>query len=314
LNISLKATVYPGSPVDGAGRLHRADRTLGIAIGNTCCALRCPDDELYHRLSRLYRNFLTEQTVDVTIELERSPRPAGPYGKAANGSGGARPGNEDLDFNVLSNDTDRFVAGLECDLTESDNGFRYMNRLFYMAYYTACQGKTGGSGPAMLVHACAILRNGRALLFAGPSESGKTTIARLCGEEYGRVINDEMVLITRPGADAGPCVQSVPIIGGVPSGINITVPLSCILLLKKGDKTQVRPVDPVNAYLSLITQTITPHYIGEKDRMSVLSLLADFSQEITGSVPVYELEFTLQEESLWREIDNLEGILYGKVK
>ena len=42
--------------------------------------------------------------------------------------------------------------------------------------------------------------------------------------------------------------------------------------------------------------------------------MADFSQKtITGSVPVYELEFTMDGGSLWREIDELEEMLYGRV-
>jgi hypothetical protein len=306
LNILLKATVYSGVPVVARGKTPYVNRALGIQIGGTCCSLTCPDDEIYRSLKGLYRNFLTEQTADVTIDLERS------NGKAGHASGEDQTGGEELGFAVLCDEPDRFVVEMECNLDESGNGFTYMNRLFYMAYYTACLEKYGDGTPAMLVHACGILRKGRAFIFTGPSESGKTTIAGLCREKDGRVISDEMVLISRPGPEGGISVQSVPIIGGFPPGINITVPLSCILLLKRGDRTRVSPVSPVDAYLRLISQTIKPCYVGQREVESVFPLLADFSQETTGSVPFYELEFAIDGESLWQEIDNLEGMLYGR--
>ena len=135
-----------------------------------------------------------------------------------------------------------------CNPAESDAGFRYLNRLFYLAYYTACLEKYGGGPPAMLVHACgspAVRAGGHA--FAGPSDSGKTTIAGMCREKDGRVISDEMVLVSRPGSDGSAAsVQSVPIIGGFPPGINITVPLSCILMLKKdGGRISIPSIRPM---------------------------------------------------------------------
>jgi hypothetical protein len=305
LNICLKATVCAGVPEVTRGKAPDVNRALNIQIGNACCTLRCPDDEIYQGLDNLYRHFLTDQATDVTIQLERSDRDV-----AAGGNGNTE---EEPYFAVLCDEPDLFVAEMECSLGRSGNGFRYMNRLFYMAYYTACLEKYGGGTPGMLVHACGILRRGRAFVFAGPSESGKSTIAGLCGEEDGRVISDEMVLIARPGPDGGASVQSVPIIGEFPPRLNIAVPLSCILLLKRGERTRICPINPVDAYLRLISQTIKPCYVGQRGSELMLPLLADFSQETTNSVPVYELEFTIDRESLWQEISNLETVLYGRV-
>ncbi len=299
MKIILKATVYPGLPVAVKERAPSINLTLGIQIGPTCCALRCPDDDLYKRLEGLYRNFLTEETPDVTIDLERI-------------SGGEGDGaRKKQAFTVQADRPDRFVAEIVCNPAESGRGFEYMNRLFYMAYYTACLERFDGRPVAMMLHACGILRRGRALVFAGPSDSGKTTIAGLCSEQDGRVISDEMVLVYRPPAEGGyTSVQSVPILGTFPPGINITVPLSCILLLKKGEQTRVRPISPVDAYLRLIRQIITPSYVGQREIKTALSMVADFSLETISSTPVYELEFTTHGESLWQEIGELEGTLY----
>jgi hypothetical protein len=301
LKITLKATVYLGPPVAGKRRTPSANRTLGIQIGPICCALRCPDDELYDRLGGLYGNFLTEQPADVTIDLKRI-------------SGGDDDGAGDKPaLSVLQDKPDRFIAALECNPTESGRGFEYMNRLFYMAYYSSCLEKYGGSPAAMLMHACGILRRERALVFSGPSESGKTTIAGLCGEHDGQVISDEMVLVYRPSAEGGTNVQSVPILGTFAPGMNVTVPLGCILMLKKGEQTRVHPVNQVDAYLRLIRQIITPSYIGQREIKTALSLVADFGLEIINNIPVYELEFTTQRDSLWQEIGELEGELGDKL-
>lgn len=304
MNTRLKATVCAGTPVKSSVNAPSADHTLGVEIGSICCAVTCRDDEIYRRLSGLYRNFLTELTPDITIELERTevegPVPDGDASEPV--------------FDILVDRSDLFIAEMGWDPAGSDAAFRYINRLFYLAYYTACLEKFGGDPPAMLVHACGILRQGRALLFAGPSESGKTTIAGMCREKDGRVISDEMVLISRPGSDGSAAsVRSVPIIGGFLPGINITAPLSCILMLKRGERTRIRPLEPVEAYLRLISQTITPCYIGQRERKSVLSMIAEFSQKTINRVPVYEMEFALDGDSLWQEIGNLEEMLYGKV-
>jgi hypothetical protein len=295
----LQATVYMGAPVEVKARTPSVSRTLGIQIGCTCCALKCPDGEIYQRLRRLYGQFLTDQSPDVTIELERA-------------RGRDDDAGDDQVFEVLLDEPDRFIVEMECSPAESDAGFKNLNRLFYLAYYTSCMEKYGTIPPAMLVHACVVLRQGRAMVFAGPSDSGKTTIAGLCGEENGRVINDEVVLISRPG-QGGTSVQSVPIIGGFPPGINITVPLSCILLLKKGNRTRLNPVTAVNAYLRFIRQIITPTYLGQREGRTAATMVADFSQEVTSAVPVFELEFTLDGGSLWREIAALENTIYGQV-
>lgn len=304
MNTRLKATVYAGAPAETGANALSADHTLGVEIGSICCAVACQDDEIYRRLGELYRNFLTELAPDVTIELEKTeidgPVPDGDASEPV--------------FDILVDRSDLFVAEMAWDPAGSDAAFRYINRLFYLAYYTACLEKYGGNPPAMLVHACGILRQGRALLFAGPSESGKTTIAGMCREKDGRVISDEMLLVSRPGSDdSAASVRSVPIIGGFPPGINITAPLSCILMLKRGERTRIRPLEPVEAYLRLISQTITPCYIGQTERKSVLSMMAEFSQKTINRVPVYEMEFALDGDSLWQEIGNLEEMLYGKV-
>lgn len=300
--------------------LASSNHTLSLQIGTVCCALKCKDTEVYSRLERLYHHFLTKQPADITIELLGTDRLSpDDLGIALSETryiheGGNRfrttsqivTGQYDLSSQSI------IITG-ERSLADPNSEFNHLNQLLSLAYYSACKVKYEGNPPAMLVHACSVLRRGQALVFAGPSEAGKTTIARLCGERDGEVINDEMLLISRPTSNRdGIMVQSAPILGRFPPRRNTAAPLRCILLLEKSKKTLVRCLDRAEAYLRFMRQIITPAYIGQRSRRAIYSLMADFSNEVTSTIPFYELEFSLDGESLWQTVGELENILERK--
>jgi hypothetical protein len=293
-------------------------QTLCVQIGDVRCALRFKDarlnyNEIFHRVERLYRPFLTKDAPDITVDLEGTDTANPATLDAALAE--TRFLHEDNTFQTSSN----LIAG-QYDLTHSsihivgekwlvdpELEINHLNRLLSLAYYSACKVKYNGNPPAMLVHACGILRRGHVFLFVGPSEAGKTTVARLCGNRDGEVIHDEMLLVSRSNSqNPGVKVQSAPMLGRFPSRKHITAPLAGILLLKKGNLTQVRPIEKTEAYLRFIRQIISPAYIGQKDRREVYSLMADFSNEVTGAVPMYELEFSLDKKALWKTIEKFE--------
>jgi hypothetical protein len=310
----LTATVSPQEETTPA--VLPTKNAIHLQIGSVCCVLKCQSGEDYRKLmklKRIYRDYLTQQPADITIELEGTDR--------------LRP--EDLNAALSENkyvheenifhSTSQAIAG-KYDLTQSyikitgerrlanpEMEGNHLNQLLSLAYYSACKMKYNGRPPAMIVHACGILRSGQAMLFTGPSEAGKTTIARFCRKRDGEVINDEMLLVSRPNQYGnGVTVEGAPFLGGVSSQRNVKAPLRCIFLLKKGDKTMVHNVDRTEAYLKLMRQIITPAYIGQKDKRAVLSLMSEFCDELTKAIPVYELEFNLDEKSLWRVVGELE--------
>jgi hypothetical protein len=310
--------VSNNSPIELTKDVIPANDTLSIKIGSVSFALKCKEEEFINRLQHLYHNFLTEQPVDITVELEED--------KQLSADGVLDPSLSDTKYMHENGNSFRTSSQLlsgQYDLTrriikltgakfllDPDTEVNRLNQLLSLSYYSACKVKYGDVPPAMLVYSCGIIRHGKAFVFAGPSESGKTTIAGFCREQDGEVLNDEIVLMSRPINDGKEIsVKSAPMISRISPRANKSAPLSCILLIRKSDKTAIHEIDRTEAYLRFMRQIITPSYIGQRDKRAVYSLIADFSNEITQSVPVYELEFSLNGESLWREIDKLEGTL-----
>ena len=291
------------------------NHTLDIKIGSINCALRCQDSEIHNKLQRLYHDFLTEEPADITVEIETLDRlnpedVSAALAKTRFKHKGNRirttsrivKGHYDLDRRTIK------IKG-ERSLLDPDMDFNHLNQLLTAAYYSACRVKYNNIPPAMLVHACGILRYGRVQIFTGPSDVGKTSIARIFGEHHSEVLNDEMLLMSRPSSNGtGISIQSVPIIGDLLPGRSVAAPLRCILILKRSNKTMIRYLDRTEAYLRFIRQIISPACIGQKDKRSVYSIMADFSAEVIRAVPVYELEFNLDKESLWQIASELEGV------
>jgi len=291
------------------------DNTLSLQIGSICCELRCNDAEILQKLRDLYHNYLSDAEPDVFVELEVTSRMSinklssvltrsryMRHGNHFRSSGRLLNGQFDVENRTVK------IAG-EKALIDPDNKINLLNQLISISYYSACKMKYGTNPPAMLVHACGILRNGKIIIFAGPSNIGKTTIARLCSDRHGEVFNDEILLMSRPGTNGnGITIQNTPILGDLLPGRNTTAPLRCIFILKQNNRTTWRYLDKAEAYLRFIRQIIGPSCVGNYDKKTAYSIMADFSSEVVQSVPVYELEFNQDSDTLWRVADELEGI------
>jgi hypothetical protein len=310
----LTATVSPQE--EARAVILPTNNGMQLQIGDVCCAFNCQNSEDHRKLmklKKLFRGFLTQQPADITIELEGTER------LSPEDLNAALSENKYIHEENLFQSTSQAVAGKydlargyikitgERVLANPDMEGNHLNQLFSVAYYSACKLKYGSRLPAMIMHACGILRSGQVVLFTGPSEAGKTTIARFCRKRDGEVINDEMLLVSRPNQYGnGVIVEGAPFLGRVSSRRNVRAPLRCIFLLKKSDKTVVHNLDRPEAYLKLMRQIITPAYIGQKDKRAVISLMSEYSDELTKAIPVYELEFNLDEKSLWRVVGELE--------
>src|SRR5262249_5772259 len=104
---------------------------------------------------------------------------------------------------------------------------------------------TLGVAGGVLIHGAAIRGRDSALLVAGPSGAGKTTMSRAAAALGARVLSDERTIV-RPRSEGW-------ILGGTPwpgeGGFadNSTAPLAAIILLEQSDRNELIPISPARA-------------------------------------------------------------------
>jgi len=294
-----------------------SSHTLRVRAGDICCMLKCDDEETLTRLKQLYGDFLSDQRADIILELKTINKMS--IGKFEEILPSMKVSHNATREGDLFDTTDLTAKG-ECDLNagivtmnvekhflNSDAGRGFVNHGLCLVYHTACKLKHNGHPPALIVHSCGIIRNDQVLLFAGPSGIGKTTIARLCDDKYGQVLNDEGVLLSRPHQSNDTLmVKGIPIIGELPHRLNVTAPLGAIFLLKQGKRTSARRLNQMEAYTRFMRQIARPIYMAKQERREIYSLIAEFSDEVSKTTPFFELEFTLDREPLWEAVREVE--------
>lgn len=150
-----------------------------------------------------------------------------------------------------------------------------------------------------LLHASGVVQNRRAWVFCGPSESGKTTIARLAGDRH--VLNDETVAILKSGRRYVAC--ATPFFGeGGPAMamVNTQAPMKAICFLQKAERFAHRRLTAREAVERAFPQVFLP---GKDPGVvnKILGSLADFA----GRVPCYDLYFQPRPE-LWEYLDGIQ--------
>ena len=142
------------------------------------------------------------------------------------------------------------------------------------------------SGRAYPLHACGLQARNVGLVFAGPSDAGKTTMAALWQQSWGAtVFSDERVWLRRL-EDGSYWVYGAPLQGPKrfyqPGGARIDK----ILLLRHGSSNKARRSSGVEALTSLLPQAHLRiyHQLG-------LELPLDFYVDLVRQVPCYDLQF-----------------------
>ena len=151
---------------------------------------------------------------------------------------------------------------------------------------------------AMIFHASYIGYEGNGIIFTAPSQTGKSTQARLWQQHLGaRILN---------GDKAGIHLGDRPMACGVPfsgtSGIchNVSLPLKAIVVLSQAPENTVRRMKPVEAIQALCPNLLVDQAIPEEWQIA-MRLLMDLVEQ----VPIYALACTPDEravETLHREI------------
>jgi hypothetical protein len=146
--------------------------------------------------------------------------------------------------------------------------------------HTLLLAKQGG----FLLHSASAIRNGKAFLFAGVSEAGKTTISRLAPPDV-TLLTDEISYVRKQ--DGGYVAFGTPFTGELAKlGENVSAPVSALYLLAKGKENRIDAVLPGEASRSLLANQL---FFAEDEELVQTAFHSAF--EFVSRVPVSRLTF-----------------------
>jgi hypothetical protein len=142
-----------------------------------------------------------------------------------------------------------------------------------------------------VIHGAALVDNGEALLFAGPSGAGKTTVSRM-GLARGRTVLSDDLNALLPPAGGRVRLAGLPFtgdLGGDGGGAGDVFPLRGLFRLEKGTTDALRPLSRAETVACLLAGSpfvnADPHR-----RDALLSHLLTLAE----GMPAFALRFTLQ--------------------
>jgi hypothetical protein len=135
-----------------------------------------------------------------------------------------------------------------------------------------------------LLHSASAIRNGKAFLFAGVSEAGKTTISRLAPPDA-TLLTDEISYVRKE--QAGYVAFGTPFTGELAKlGENVSAPIAALYVLAKGAENRIDPIPPGEAARSLLANLL---FFAEDEDLVQATFHSAF--EFVSRVPVSRLTF-----------------------
>lgn len=142
------------------------------------------------------------------------------------------------------------------------------------------------------IHASSLLYHGLAFLFAAPSQTGKSTLARRFIQAYkeATMINDDKPLLFMK--DNHLYVQGSPFAGGSVLHENVSAPLGVLIFLKQGPTNHLVPLQKEDALPWVMRNIARPNEESLWDK--VLPLV----QHLINSVPLFIYEATNDDSAI----------------
>ncbi|MDY6958760.1 MAG: hypothetical protein SVK08_06335, partial [Halobacteriota archaeon] len=205
-----------------------SDNECRIQIGDFCCSLRFKYPDFAASAREHYRGFLSEDDPDLMIDVNL----------VANEESINIP-NSILISKTVDGDSFDYHSGLltgtfnldekHCTIYVKNALFcgtcvRIFEQFLFQVYYTLLKERDAEKAKNnYMIHGCAVSKNGQGYLFSGPSESGKSTIAKLSSDLNLDILNDELVILDRNGS--GYSIESSPFRGDFTENKSGVVPL-----------------------------------------------------------------------------------------
>ena len=151
----------------------------------------------------------------------------------------------------------------------------------------------------MLLHASAVMMDGKAYLFSAPSGTGKSTHTalwcRVFGEDRAKILNDDKPALRLE--DGAFYAYGTPWSGKTDQNINVRVPVAGICILGRGEENTIRPYKGRQAIHDILEQTIRP-----QDQNLTENLL-ELLDRLLQTVPVWKMECNMDPQAAlmaWR--------------
>lgn len=145
---------------------------------------------------------------------------------------------------------------------------------------------------SMILHSAYMCREGEAVLFSAPSETGKSTQAGLWEKYRGtRTINGDRSLLYKH--EDGWYAHGWPICGSSEICHNEAYPIKAVVMLRQAKENSIRPLKGIEALKQIMSQ-ITINYWDSSFQMKAMDMIED----LMGEVPVYELGCDISEQAV----------------
>jgi hypothetical protein len=147
-----------------------------------------------------------------------------------------------------------------------------------------------------LLHASSGVRNGRAYMFSGLSEAGKTTMASLAPPDVD-LLTDEASYVRK--VDGIYMAYGTPFAGEFgKQGKNIAAPIAAVYLLEKAAENRIDPLPPAEAIRRLMRNVL---FFAHDDKL--VQLVFEAVCAFVAEVPVLQLSF-FPDQRVWELIGN----------
>jgi hypothetical protein len=168
---------------------------------------------------------------------------------------------------------------------------RILEQIFYQAFWSAQQ---AAGLDAFLIHSSAVIAGGRGFLFVGPSEAGKSTVARLSAAHH--VLGDEMNLVRQ---DNGRLLVEGTVFNGLFRQKRPGVaPLAGVFILKQARQHTLTEVPLLEAVTALAAEIVPPVGLDQVATRDTLPRMMDLAERLAANSTLKFLEF-LPDEGFW---------------
>lgn len=156
------------------------------------------------------------------------------------------------------------------------------------AFYSRLLAKDG-----CMIHSSAVMMDNAAYLFTAPCGTGKSTHTALWQKAFGsdraKILNDDKPAVRK--LDGIYYAYGTPFSGKNKLSVNAKIPLKAICILERGEENHIRRIDPREAILFFLTQTIRPK---DAERMD---MLLKFIDGLLETIPVYKMQCNISTDA-----------------